>query len=337
MQRIALLIGIVLMAASSAPSHASDTDVDVGDAGDVLPDTDAAPDAEPDRDAEPGRDAEPDADIAPDVDAGTGTDTPLDADIDTGTDAGADLDTAGDADTAPDLGTDADLDAAGDIDTAPDVGSDVATDVDATPAPRTHKLTVQVRVHSRNSPDVTATATLDGPEQLDFEIDVPGEIDVELLEGTFALTLEAAGFDTIETSVAVWSDSATHLELYPEAQVTLSGYVALGSGRLSDADIVVSGGRLTVPIATQSGDDGVYAVENLPSGFYDIRVSFDGGWAMERSGVELLTDTELNFSLPLPGEERDVTTTRTLCASSPGTTGALWGILLALLAARRRR
>ena len=184
---------------------------------------------------------------------------------------------------------------------------------------------------------MTASVALEGPEVLEFELDAPGEIEVRLEEGSYGLTMEAPGFDAVTTTVAIWGDTVQNVDLYSDQPVALSGYVARGAERVQGARVTLIGDRIAVPAVADSETDGTYLIDALPAGTYDVRVAFGSEWAVERSGVELLSDTELNFVLPVPNEERDVTTTRSLCASAPTSHGLAWGLALALVALRRRR
>jgi MYXO-CTERM domain-containing protein len=254
----------------------------------------------------------PDTDVAPDASP--------DVVSDTTTDAGAG------ADATSDTRDDAALDA-----------GDVALDSDAPVVePRIHTLRVGVTLESRTADQAAVTVALTGPEDLEFALDAPGSIDVELQEGTYSGEFTAVGFDPVVRGAAVLGASEVHVALFPDQSVTFSGYVALGPSRLEGADIIVSGSRLSVPAQETSGADGLFAFEELPAGFYDVRVSFDGGFPAERREVDMLGDTEINFSLPLVVEERDVTTSRSFCASGRSG-GAVWLAGLALLALRRRR
>jgi hypothetical protein len=110
----------------------------------------------------------------------------------------------------------------------------------------------------------------------------------------------------------------------------------LGPDALEGADVVITGGRSSAPLVTTSVEDGRFTISDIPAGFYDIEVSYAGGWMAERSSVDLLGDTEMAFVLPLLAEERTVDTTGGACSSSraPGVT---WFAALGLLAWVRRR
>jgi hypothetical protein len=278
----------------------------------------AAPAAGADTDVdveEVGPDVVPDS--APDVE----TDTIPDAD------ASVDGDVTDDTAALGDAGQDGSLDT--------DAEGDTPTDA-APPEPEFHTLTVGVSLHSRMVEQVSVAVVLEGPEVVEFALDAPGSIDVEVQEGVYEARFEALGFDPLTTQVVVLRANFLQASIFPDTPVTFSGHVALGRGRLSGADIVVSGSRLGVSAQTTSGVDGLFEMSDLPAGIYDVRVSFEGGWPAERSDVDMLGDTSMNFSLPLVVDEREVMTSRSFCSAGRAG-GELWMAALGLLALRRRR
>ncbi len=317
-----------LTAAASSPLHATG---DTGEDCDVSVDADVADDTS---DSDVADDTATDADVVDDIVA--------DADVvdDTATDARPDsTDTAADADedTAADASGDVAADAADD--TAADTGeTDIGADAepDAEEEPAIYTLTLNVSAFARGDSTATVAVTLEGPESLEFVVDAPGSMDIEVKAGTYAVSLVADGFDPVATSVAVLSDSELSSSLYPSTPVQFSGQVMLGPNQLPGADIVITGSRSSAPIVAESGDQGLFTIEGIPAGFYDIEVSYGGGWMAERDSVDLLGDTEMAFVLPVLDEERTIETTQSACSAAPAS-GVSWFAALGLVAWMRRR
>ena len=320
-----------LLAAASVPARAND---DTGADCDVAPDvSDVGDDVAPDA-SDVGDDVAPDVsdvgdDVAPDV-----SDTGDDADV---AEDPTDI-SVGDTGDVADVATDA-ADTAGDVadPDASDTAVDASTDAeDAAPEPLVHTLTLNISAFARGDTTANAALQLDGPEALELSVDAPGSIEVDVQAGTYSVSVSANGFDPVLSSVVVLSDSEFSAALYPDTPVEFTGQVMLGPNRLEGADIVLTGRRSSAPIVSTSGAQGRFTISEIPAGFYDIEVSYNGGWLAERNSVDLLGDTEMAFLLPVLDEERTIETTRSACTSS-ASSPVTWFAALGLLAWVRRR